>query len=377
MSSRPGIVDLAIAVVMCSVSYRRVRQAFAEFAVGLLRPRGSSCFDAHPYGRLALLNDTKASDSATAGLSVPSAVMQSATIVIVTKDRRDELHAALDSATTLTGRPDVLVIDDGSSDGTSEMVQREFPSVRVVRSESSRGYIRQRNRAARLVDTPILVSIDDDAEFSTPDVVERTVAEFDDDRVAAVAIPFVHTNRDSRIRQRAPTSDGIWVTNAYIGTAHAVRRDLFLALGGYRETMEHFFEEPDFCSRLLRGGYLVRLGRASPILHHESPRRNNARQVRYVCRNHVLLLWFHVPLPHALLRAIGVAVYAAWYGTRRGAPSAALEGLLAGIRYAREHPEERSPLAVPLYRLYRRLRWRPAPLEDVARRVPASTGSRT
>ena len=98
-----------------------------------------------------------------------------ATVVIVTKDRKDELRVALASAVAQVGSVEVMVVDDGSIDGTADMVRREFPTVRIHRDEMSQGYIVQRNRAARLASAPLLVSIHDDAVFTSPQTVWQTL----------------------------------------------------------------------------------------------------------------------------------------------------------------------------------------------------------
>jgi glycosyltransferase involved in cell wall biosynthesis len=289
-----------------------------------------------------------------------------ASVVIVTRNRRDDLRVALQSATTQAGDPEVIVVDDASSDGSPELVEREFPSVRLVRSERPRGYIAQRNRAAALASGPIIVSLDDDARFSSADAVRTTVADFSDPRIGAVAMPLIHTSRGPELLQRPPSDEGVWLTNAYIGTAHAVRRDLFLELGGYRESLEHFFEEPDFCMRLMRAGRVVRLGRAAPILHHESPHRNLGRGVMYLCRNHVLFTWFYVPFPQFVPRLASVALYGLWHGVSLGEPLAAVRGLVAGVRYAARHRSQREPVPPSVYRRWRALRRRAAPLESAS-----------
>ena len=111
------------------------------------------------------------------------------------------------------------------------MVREEFPQARIDRSEISRGLIVQQlgGPIGRRADP---ISMDDDAAFSSPRVVEQTLAEFDDPRVGAVAIPYIEPTRPIA-PWPAPSCDGIWVTGEFIGTAHAVRHDLFLQLGGY------------------------------------------------------------------------------------------------------------------------------------------------
>jgi glycosyltransferase involved in cell wall biosynthesis len=219
------------------------------------------------------------------------------TVVITTKNRKGELRVALRSACGQTARPEVLVIDDGSTDGTSKMVQAEFPQALLHRREESKGYIVRRNEGVRLATGDVILSIDDDAEFSTSQVVEQTLLEFGDPRIGAVAIPYIEPHKDNRLMQKAPDRERVWVTDRFIGTAHALRRDIFLKLGGYREHLVHQGEEGDYCIRLLNAGYFVRLGNADGIVHHESPKRDFRRMDYYGARNAILFVWQNVPWP--------------------------------------------------------------------------------
>ena len=99
-----------------------------------------------------------------------------ASIVITTKNRKEELRQALLSCRTQSHVAEVLVLDDASTDGTSEMLREEFPEVKVERTEESAGLIVQRNKGAKLAKGDVIFSLDDDAEFSHPDVVADTLA---------------------------------------------------------------------------------------------------------------------------------------------------------------------------------------------------------
>src|SRR3954453_10382370 len=105
-----------------------------------------------------------------------------ATILIVTKNRKNDLRKAVASALMQTAPLEVLVIDDASTDGTSDMIRSEFPSVRLHRVEQSQGYIGHRNRGAEMAAAaPIVITIDDDAGFNSAHTVEQTLREFADD----------------------------------------------------------------------------------------------------------------------------------------------------------------------------------------------------
>jgi glycosyltransferase involved in cell wall biosynthesis len=133
----------------------------------------------------------------------------------------------------------------------SPPVTTGLPVLRLIRHEVSAGYIVRRNEGARVARGDVIFSLDDDAVFSTPLVVEQTLRDFSHPRIGAVAVPYIEPHKANRQMQRAPTREDVWITASYIGTAHAVRRNVFLALGGYREHLVHQGEEGDFCIRML------------------------------------------------------------------------------------------------------------------------------
>jgi glycosyltransferase involved in cell wall biosynthesis len=288
-----------------------------------------------------------------------------ATVVIVTKDRRDDALRAVESALAQQPQVEVLVVDDGSSDGTSDAVRSAFPDVRVVRHEHSDGLIVRRNEAAELAAAPIIVSIDDDAIFTSERVVSATVAEFDDPRVGAVAMPYVDVPQGEGVLQRAPSERGVYVTHRFRGTAHALRRDVFLSLGGYRGELFQQAEEPDLCLRLIDSGYFVRLGRADPVRHFSSPSRNLDRIWFYECRNDILFTWHNVPMPELVPQLAKTTLHMLWLG--RGVRRTGLfaRGLLAGYAMALRSRGARRPVSRSAWKLYKRLGKRAMMLEDV------------
>lgn len=279
-----------------------------------------------------------------------------ASVVITTRNRKEELRAAVRSAAQQSGSPEIIVIDDGSTDGTAQMMAAEFPGVRLVRHEESRGLIVRRNEGARLATGDIIFSIDDDAIFSSPKVVEQTLAEFSEERVGAVAIPYLEPHKENRLMQQAPDKNQPWVTSHFIGTAHALRRDVFLRLRGYREHLVHQGEESDYCLRLLDAGFMVRLGSADPIHHFESPRRDFRRMDWCGARNAILFVWQNVPWPDFPLHLLATTFNVLRWTFQPARFFFRLRAVLAGYCWCLGHWKERRPVSGPAYRLHRRLK---------------------
>jgi glycosyltransferase involved in cell wall biosynthesis len=294
-----------------------------------------------------------------------------AAVVITTKNRKDELLRAVESAAAQEGAPEVLVVDDGSTDGSTDVVRERFPPeryphVRVVRHDHSAGYITRRNEAAMLTSADVVISIDDDATFSSPRVVAQTLRQFDDPRIGAIAMPYVDVTYGPQVHQRAPSPEGSWCAFVYRGTAHALRRELFLRLGAYRPFLVHQNEEPDYCYRLYDAGYVVRLGSADPVLHFESPKRDKSRVMYHWLRNAILISWYNVPMPYLLIHLPGIAAIQTVRATRQGYLGSALRGCFWGVVHLFRQLGERRPVRRATYRLLRRIKKSPAiPLTDV------------
>lgn len=298
-----------------------------------------------------------------------------ASIVITTRNRENELRTAVSSALRQTGDVEVIVLDDGSTDGTTEMIRQEFPQVLLDRSATSRGLVAQRNRGAALATGDVIFSIDDDAEFSAPSIVETTIAEFKEPQIGAVALPLIEPDKDGVLRQTPPDVDCIWVTDSFIGTAHAVRRDIFLALGGYRSDFIHQGEEQDFCIRLINEGYVVRLGNSAPILHYESPRRDTRRMDFYGRRNNILFVWFNVPWPYFLVHLVSTT-FNALRTSFTPSTASKLHGVAAGYVDCLRYWRSRKPVRSDVYGLCRRLKkGGPLRFEAVMRVVDAASAA--
>jgi glycosyltransferase involved in cell wall biosynthesis len=277
-----------------------------------------------------------------------------ASLIITTRNRREELRIALGSACEQTVPLEVIVMDDGSTDGTADMVRAEFPQAVLHRRDESRGLILRRNEGARLAKGEVIFSIDDDAAFSTPHVVEQTLSDFCDSRIGAVAIPYLEPHKNNRLMQKAPDREGVWITDGFIGTAHALRRDIFLNLGGYREHLVHQGEESDFCIRMLDAGLVVRLGNSDPILHFESPRRDFRRMDYYGCRNPVIYAWQNVPMPWLPIHLVATSINCLRWTFRPSRFLVRLRGVLAGWVAMLSSP--RSPVKSSVYRASRQFR---------------------
>jgi glycosyltransferase involved in cell wall biosynthesis len=279
-----------------------------------------------------------------------------ASVVIPTYNRKDCLRDAIQSALAQSVPVEVVVMDDGSTDGTAEMMRSEFPRITFEQHRGPNGPAFLRNRGSEMATAPILFPIDDDSVFASTATVEQTLADFDHPRVGVVGIPFVNIRIDQQVQQRATTDSGIEIREDYVGASHAMRRDLFLRLKGYRPQLFYMGEERDYSVRLMDAGYVVRLGRANPIHHFESPRRSMFRADFHGRRNDVLYALHNVPMPYLPLHLLGTTAAGLGFGLKVRRPLRMAGGLASGWFAALTELKNRRPVRRSTYLLCRRLR---------------------
>lgn len=293
-----------------------------------------------------------------------------ASIVIPSCNRVEELRTLICSCQQQTALVEIIVMDDAENDEVERMTRAEFSGVRYYRLGKSKGPAFQRNRGIEHAKTAIVFPIDDDSLFVSPHTVEQTVSEFNHPRIGAVAIPYINVNQDPRVLQTAPPDESIHVTHSFVGAAHAVRRDVFLKIGGFREHLFYMGEETDLCLRMLSAGFLTRLGNADPIHHLESPRRNMRRASFSGRRNDIRFAWHNVPLPEFPLHLAGTTFNGLKAALTQGCFSSMVRGTAAGYADLFRRWNERKPVNRDTYRLHRELRKRSRRLEEIEQVLP-------
>jgi GT2 family glycosyltransferase len=101
------------------------------------------------------------------------------------------LPMALTAALAITDRfHAILVIDNASTDGTRELIERDFPQVQVALVPVNNGPAGGRNFGIRVAPTDLMIFVDNDVTL-TGDCVDRLLEAFAANPNAAIATPAV------------------------------------------------------------------------------------------------------------------------------------------------------------------------------------------
>lgn len=113
--------------------------------------------------------------SAKAGVIMEARPHFLVSVVIPTYNRRDTLQQCLASVTHQTySNYEVIVVDDGSTDSTDEMIRWRFPDVRYIRQRTNHGPAAARNLGIEVARGEIVAFTDDDCQLP-PEFLSRIV----------------------------------------------------------------------------------------------------------------------------------------------------------------------------------------------------------
>jgi glycosyltransferase involved in cell wall biosynthesis len=293
-----------------------------------------------------------------------------ASVVIPTRNRRDELRRTLVGVYKQSLPLEVIVLDDASTDGTEAMVRQEFAEVIYRRIAKPVGQCALRNMGIELAGAPVVVSLDDDVVLTSEATIEQTLRDFTHDRIGAVAIPFLDGDRRVPM-QHAPDDRHTWISSVFIAAAHAIRRDVFVSLGGYHWDWFGHVEELDLGLRMLAQGFVVRLGTADPLEHRPSANRSFEQMDRYGRRNLLLFTWFNVPTRYLPLHFARVTAKGALLAASTRRPMSHARGFAEGCGMMLKQRDQRQSVSPSVYRLHRLLqRRRAVPLEAIEPLLP-------
>jgi len=269
------------------------------------------------------------------------------TVVIATRDRREELTRTLHRLDALPERPDVIVVDNASADGTAAEVGRAFPRMRVVRLDRNRGAA-ARNVGVESARTPYVAFSDDDSWWD-PGALSTAVDLLDaHPRLGLVAghpvvgagrlpDPIAGRMRDSPL----PEDDDLPgpAVLGFLGCAAVARREALLEVGGFSELLFFVGEERLLAYDLAAAGWGLCYAPAVVAVHAPSRHRASpAHRDRLEQRNELLTAWLRRPMRLAIARSLRLALRAPRSATARSAFLAALMRLPAALAQRRRLP---------------------------------------
>jgi len=229
-------------------------------------------------------------------------------IITLNWNRKEDVLRTLKTITAQTyPKKEILVVDNGSRDGSVAAIREAFPDVRVLDLGKNLG-VAGYNEGMKIVSGEYLMLIDNDMELLQNDSLESIAAYFDANPKLGAAGMQV---RDHTGVALSPNNPKYWEEqgdeargypcSTFDGGGVAIRKSVLDQVGLYLPQFFVYHSEVDLSTRIWDAGYEIRYFPRVAVWHRESPvSRNPALHTFYATRNYLWYVWIYYPAALAI-----------------------------------------------------------------------------
>ncbi|MEA2419189.1 MAG: hypothetical protein QOE60_1395, partial [Thermoleophilaceae bacterium] len=313
---------------------------------------------------------------ASARRTQPATGMAVSTI-IVNHERRDLLKMCLDSLEHALKQVDenteLIVVDNGSGDGSVELVHEQFPEVKIVELDSNYGFAGGVARGVAQAQGEWIAVFNNDTTVEPDAIGVMLDAGRLNPRVGSVAAQMRFADRRQVLNSAGLELDRLGVAaDRLVGTplselresapyevfgatggAAIFRREMLDQVGGFDESFFAFFEDADLAWRAQAHGWRALYAPEAVVYHHHSAtaQHGSPAKLYLVGRNRVRTLAKNASNGMLLLNTPWILAYDVAYVAYASANSrslAALRGRMHGLREWRTYRRSGAPHRRPL-----------------------------
>lgn len=206
--------------------------------------------------------------------------MPSVAVIVTVFNDEKRIAACIDSLLSQNYENyQILVVDDGSTDGTRAIVQSKFPQVELISLETNQGVPAARNAGIRNTGAEIIAFLDADARAPI-DWLRTLIAPFSDQAVGASSGPDKAPPEDGDFAHCVDFTMRSWIATGRLrvssplarfsltGCSMAVRSAVFTEVGLFDERLRYRGEEKELSQRIRRHGHKIVYVPDVEILHH-------------------------------------------------------------------------------------------------------------
>jgi hypothetical protein len=218
-------------------------------------------------------------------------------IVIITRNTRELLQSLLSSIeadpSLRAAAGEVIVVDNGSTDGTGAMIADRFPLVSVIENKENRGFAAAANLGYRCSSGEFVLLLNSDTRLIAGETAKMLAYMEREPRVGIAGPQLVYEDMrpqrsfaltpslalellprsllerllPGRFRTKGRGLSTPTDVESLIGAAMLVRRAVLDVLDGFDERFFFYLEETDFCLRAGKIGYRVVFFPGARLIH--------------------------------------------------------------------------------------------------------------
>ena len=222
-------------------------------------------------------------------------------IIIVSWNVKDLLLKCIESVLFFSKNInfEIIVVDNGSKDGTLEAIKHNFPNVKLISNKKNLGFAKANNQGIKESAGEYVLLLNPDTEFIEDTLYPVLKKMESDKKIGVLGCKLLNTDKtiQSSVRNFPSIQDILVIffkinkifpkllnkylahdfdyskeqeVNQVMGAFFLVRKKVFEEIGLLGEKYFIWFEEVDFCRRVMQNGWKVLYHPNVKIIHHKA-----------------------------------------------------------------------------------------------------------
>lgn len=243
-------------------------------------------------------------------------------VVVLNWNGKQFLKRCLNSLLESSYRAQIIVVDNGSSDGSIEFIEKYFPKITLLKNKKNLGWTGGNNVGVRYAikkNADAILILNNDTHVAK-NAIQLLVNKLFSDKKIGIVGPKIYFDKqgDKKIISFA---GGFFTKNRYFGmhrgsnevdkgqyssdessefitgAAIMIKRDVFKKIGLFDDDYFIYYDEADFCMRARQEGYIIEFVSQAHVFHAFSGTISlgSPFQHYYTTRNHYLFVEKRAP----------------------------------------------------------------------------------
>jgi hypothetical protein len=262
-------------------------------------------------------------------------------IVITTYNKKRDVLKCVRSLKELNYQNyEIIVVDNGSTDGTSEAIRQDFPDVKLITGDKNLGVTGGQNLGIKHSNGEYIFFFDHDL-IASRNILSELVVVMQGDSDIGLAGPIIYYYGDPNRVWAAGTSIDLTTGKVSFNAVgqtdrgqfframevqvlpiYMVRREVFNRIGLFDDIYFLVYEDTDFCIRAKRAGYRIVCVPEAKVWHMVPLDRRTDEiklmsRTYYIARNRIIFMRKHAkPLNYVAFALLFLPIYLVYYSLK-------------------------------------------------------------
>lgn len=233
-------------------------------------------------------------------------------IISLNWNRKEDLSKTIPALRKQTYEPkEIIIVDNGSTDGSVEMIRKDFPGIRLLSLSANLG-VEGYNLGMKKAGGEYLFLVDNDMDLLQEDTLEKVVSYFEKNPKLGAAALQVRDRSRKNLSHNNPKfwhergdEDHGYPCSAFDGGGVVFRKKVLNIVGHYLPEFFIYHSEVELSTRIWDAGYEVRYFPRIAVSHRESAvSRDDRLQTYYATRNYLWYVWLYYPTRSAIFETL-------------------------------------------------------------------------